>query len=89
MILTTVVLYMTIRRATIIPLRTVYLFLGRMTSYGTLLRDAFMGKSISNACYQLGVHESDIHKTAFKTPFGLFKWTVIPQGLYNAPATFQ
>jgi hypothetical protein len=32
---------------------------------------------------------ADIHKTAFKTPFGIYEWLVIPQGLYNAVTTFQ
>lgn len=41
------------------------------------------------ACYQILMEVADIHKTAFKTPFGTYEWLVIPQGLCNAVATFQ
>ncbi|GJV49703.1 putative reverse transcriptase domain-containing protein [Tanacetum coccineum] len=39
--------------------------------------------------HQLRVHEDDILKTAFRTRYGHFKFTVIPFGLTNAPAVFM
>ena len=41
------------------------------------------------AYYQILMEVCDIHKTAFKTPFGIYEWLVMPQGLCNAVATFQ
>nr|GEU70248.1 putative reverse transcriptase domain-containing protein [Tanacetum cinerariifolium] len=35
--------------------------------------------------YQLRVHENNIPKTAFRTPYGNFEFTVMPFGLKNAP----
>ena len=35
------------------------------------------------------IDEKDRHKTAFVTPFGQFEWNVLPQGLRNAPPSFQ
>ncbi|GAA5864478.1 hypothetical protein JCM5353_006881, partial [Sporobolomyces roseus] len=44
---------------------------------------------MTNAFSQTPMHPDDIEKTAIKTPWGLFEWTVMPQGLCNAPATHQ
>ncbi|GKB34329.1 putative reverse transcriptase domain-containing protein [Tanacetum coccineum] len=39
--------------------------------------------------HQLRVHEDDIPKTAFRTRYGHFEFTIIPFGLTNAPAIFM
>ena len=38
------------------------------------------------AFYQMCMEDDSIHATAFKTPFGMFEWLVMPQGLCNAVA---
>ena len=38
--------------------------------------------------HQLRVREVDIPKTAFRTRYGHFEFTMIPFGLTNAPTTF-
>ena len=39
--------------------------------------------------YQIRLREEDCEKTAFRTAFGSFEYTVLPMGLCNAPATFM
>ena len=39
--------------------------------------------------HQIRLHKDSIPKTAFRTRYGLFEFTVLPFGLTNAPSTFM
>ncbi|EZG42978.1 putative retrotransposon protein [Gregarina niphandrodes] len=49
----------------------------------------FIALDMRAGYWQVATETKDIPKTAFKTPNGLFEFTVMPFGLVNAPATFQ
>ncbi|KAK1911147.1 hypothetical protein P3342_011749 [Pyrenophora teres f. teres] len=44
---------------------------------------------VQEGFYRIRIAKGHEWKTAFKTKYGLFKYTVMPFGLTNAPATFQ
>ncbi|RWS22725.1 Transposon Ty3-G Gag-Pol polyprotein-like protein, partial [Leptotrombidium deliense] len=44
---------------------------------------------INMAFHQFAIEDQSKDKTTFVTPFGLFKYNVLPMGLKNSPATFQ
>lgn len=53
-------------------------------------RGRIWGKlDMTNSFFQTRVNPDDIPLTAVTTPFGLYEWTVMPQGCRNAPATHQ
>ena len=39
--------------------------------------------------HQIRIHDDDCAKTAFRTRYGSFEYTVLPMGLCNAPGTFM
>ncbi len=48
----------------------------------------FSSMDLTSGFYNIPLHVSDRHYTAFTTPMGLYEYNRLPQGLCNSPASF-
>lgn len=51
--------------------------------------NVFSTMDLNLGFYNIPLHESDRHYTAFTTPLGLYECNRLPQGLCNSPASFM
>lgn len=49
----------------------------------------FSTMDLTSGYYNVEVHEDDKRYTAFTSPFGLYEYNHLPQGLCSSPATFM
>lgn len=59
-----------------------------------ILTDASTGKiwsklDMTDSFFHIKMHPDSIPLTAVNTPFGLYEWTVMPQGIKNSPSVYQ
>jgi hypothetical protein len=44
---------------------------------------------MTNSFFQTRMHPDNVNLTAVNTPWGLYKWVVMPMGIKNTPAIHQ